>query len=97
MKCIKDKLSGPAKEFFDREFEFFGKITAVSGDIRPYPKGVERKNACLAALQKIAVQPGCYLPSNPEAIVTDIDYKSGTPMQRSGDTVTSVKALRIDF
>lgn len=26
--------------------------------------------------------PGCYLPSNPEAIVLDIDYKSGTPMQR---------------
>lgn len=25
---------------------------------------------------------GCYLPSNPEAIVLDIDYKSGTPMQR---------------
>uniref|UniRef100_UPI003D7F9F07 phosphatidylinositol 4-kinase, catalytic, alpha b isoform 7 n=1 Tax=Danio rerio TaxID=7955 RepID=UPI003D7F9F07 len=23
----------------------------------------------------------CYLPSNPEAIVLDIDYKSGTPMQ----------------
>lgn len=25
---------------------------------------------------------GCYLPSNPEAIVLDIDYQSGTPMQR---------------
>ena len=25
---------------------------------------------------------GCYLPSNPEAIVTEIDYNSGTPMQR---------------
>ncbi|KAH7968346.1 hypothetical protein HPB52_007958 [Rhipicephalus sanguineus] len=30
---------------------------------------------------KIVVQPGCYLPSNPEAVVIDIDYKSGTPMQ----------------
>lgn len=29
-----------------------------------------------------SVPPGCYLPSNPEAIVLDIDYKSGTPMQR---------------
>lgn len=27
------------------------------------------------------MQPGCYLPSNPEAMVLDIDYKSGTPMQ----------------
>ncbi len=32
---------------------------------------------------------GCYLPSNPEAVVMEIDYKSGTPMQRlvSGGTV----------
>jgi hypothetical protein len=27
------------------------------------------------------VRPGCYLPSNPEAVVLDIDYNSGTPMQ----------------
>jgi phosphatidylinositol 4-kinase len=44
--------------------------------------GAERKQACLEALGKIQVQEGCYLPSNPEAMVIDIDYKSGTPMQR---------------
>jgi hypothetical protein len=44
--------------------------------------GSERKRACLEALSKIQVQEGCYLPSNPEAMVVDIDYKSGTPMQR---------------
>lgn len=44
--------------------------------------GEERKQACLKALKKIKVQPGCYLPSNPEAMVLDIDYESGTPMQR---------------
>jgi phosphatidylinositol 4-kinase len=44
--------------------------------------GAERKRACLEALSKIQVQEGCYLPSNPEALVIDIDYKSGTPMQR---------------
>lgn len=50
--------------------------------IRPIPKGDERKRACLRALSDIQVQPGCYLPSNPETIVLDIDYTSGTPMQR---------------
>jgi phosphatidylinositol 4-kinase len=36
----------------------------------------------LQALSEIELQPGCYLPSNPEAVVLEIDYKSGTPMQR---------------
>nr|CAD7570756.1 unnamed protein product [Timema californicum] len=80
-KSIVLSLSGPAKQFYEREFDFFGKITNISGEIRPYPKGAERKRACLEALSKIQVQHGCYLPSNPEAMVIDIDYKSGTPMQ----------------
>lgn len=78
---ILSSISGPAKQFYEREFDFFDKITNISGEIRPYPKGPERKQACLAALAKIKVQAGCYLPSNPEAMVLDIDYKSGTPMQ----------------
>ena len=49
---------------------------------RPFPKGEERKKACLEALSKVPLQSGCYLPSNPEAVVLQIDYKSGTPMQR---------------
>uniref|UniRef100_A0AAR5P953 PI3K/PI4K catalytic domain-containing protein n=1 Tax=Dendroctonus ponderosae TaxID=77166 RepID=A0AAR5P953_DENPD len=67
--------------FYEREFDFFDKITNISGEIRQFPKGPERRKACLDALSRIKVQPGCYLPSNPEAMVMDIDYKSGIPMQ----------------
>lgn len=81
VKIITSSLSGPAKRFYEREFDFFGKITSVSGEIRSFPKGPARKKACLEALSRIKVQPGCYLPSNPEAMVLDIDYNSGTPMQ----------------
>ncbi|KAG1666136.1 Phosphatidylinositol 4-kinase alpha [Nymphon striatum] len=81
MNSILSSFSGAARSFYEREFDFFGKITAISGEIRPYPKGAERKQACLKALQRIQVQQGCYLPSNPEAVVMDIDYKSGIPLQ----------------
>ena len=37
--------------------------------------------ACLEELAKIVLRPGCYLPSNPDAVVTQIDYTSGAPMQ----------------
>lgn len=80
-QSIISSFSGAAKRFYEREFDFFGKITAVSGEIRAYAKGQPRKKACLEALSRIKVQAGCYLPSNPEAMVIDIDYNSGTPMQ----------------
>jgi phosphatidylinositol 4-kinase A len=64
-----------------QETNRFFHLLAVSGEIRSFPKGPARKKACLEALSRIKVQAGCYLPSNPEAMVVDIDYNSGTPMQ----------------
>ncbi|MCL4139632.1 UNVERIFIED_CONTAM: hypothetical protein GTU68_054608, partial [Idotea baltica] len=74
-------FSGHGKSFYEREFAFFDKITNISAQIKPYPKGPERKKACLDALRAIELQGGCYLPSNPEAVIIDIDRNSGTPMQ----------------
>jgi len=80
-KCIEDQMTDQAKSFYEREFKFFNDITNISGIIKPYPKGRERKNACLKALEQIELRGGCYLPSNPEALVIDIDRTSGAPMQ----------------
>lgn len=78
---IVNSLSGQAKAFYEREFDFFGKVTAISGEIRAYPKGPERKKALLNCIARIDVQLGCYLPSKPEALVIDIDKNTGVPLQ----------------
>ncbi|KAK8780519.1 hypothetical protein V5799_018137 [Amblyomma americanum] len=74
-------LTGKEKLFYESEFDFFTKITAISGVLRHFPKGPERKRACLCELSKIKVEQGSYLPSSPEAVIVDIDYASGAPMQ----------------
>lgn len=52
----------------------------MSGIIKPYPKE-ERKAACASALAKIQLRKGCYLPTNPDSVILDIDRKSGRPLQ----------------
>lgn len=81
INSILASLSGSSKDFYEREFDFFGKVTAISGEIRHYPKGPERKNALLDAIKKIELQTGCYLPSNAEAVIVDIDRDTGIPLQ----------------
>ena len=76
---IKNNLTGPQKEFFKREFDFFHEITDVSAKIKDKPLGDERKKACQQALSEVKLVSDCYLPSNPEAIVTQI--LDGIPMQ----------------
>lgn len=81
MGDIERSLSGDALQFYQREFAFFKEVTGISGSIRDRPLGPLRKEACLEELAKIELKPGCYLPSNPEAVVVSIDKLSGTPMQ----------------
>jgi phosphatidylinositol 4-kinase len=75
-------LTGAARRFYDTEFDTFHRITAISGTIKPFPKGEQRKIACLRELAKIQLPGVCYLPCNPESLVVNIDQNSGTPMQR---------------
>ena len=76
-------LAGIDRAFFEREFAFFDKVTAISGLLKPYVKKEkwEKKQKIDDELSKIAVDPGVYLPSNPESTVLDIDYQSGRPLQ----------------
>ena len=73
-----------ARQFYERVFAFSEKLTNVSAIIKPEEKGMKRKQACLQALRAIGsdVPAGVYLPSNPEAIIIDLDPESGAPMQR---------------
>ncbi|WKY02730.1 hypothetical protein Q1695_016194 [Nippostrongylus brasiliensis] len=81
IKKTSSQLEGAARRFHEAEFALFHKLTAISGTIKPYPKGDARKKACLKALAEVKLETITYLPSNPEAFLLDIDYSSGTPMQ----------------
>ena len=70
-----------AKDFYSREFDFFNEVTSVSGKIKNYPKGQARKVACINALKEVTLRQGCYLPSNPDSMVLEINLSSGQPMQ----------------
>jgi phosphatidylinositol 4-kinase len=76
-------FSAKDKDFYEREFEFFGKVTGISGTLKPLIKRPkpERKAKIEEELRKIEVDVGVYLPSNPEGVVIGIDRKSGRPLQ----------------
>ena len=40
-----------------------------------------QRSYMLIFVQEIELQHGCYLPSNPDSLVMDIDRQSGIPLQ----------------
>ncbi|PAA80299.1 hypothetical protein BOX15_Mlig025879g2 [Macrostomum lignano] len=81
MDHIVGQLDGNSRSFYDREFDFFHEVTNISAIIKDYEKGERRREACRRALREVQLRTGCYLPTNPDALVTEIDYSSGIPMQ----------------
>lgn len=71
------------KAFYEREFDFFGRVTGISGTLKPFIKSPkpEKKQKIEEELRKIQVEHGVYLPSNPDGVVIGIDRKSGKPLQ----------------
>ncbi|GEQ67449.1 hypothetical protein JCM33374_g1114 [Metschnikowia sp. JCM 33374] len=69
--------------FYEKEFGFFEEVTSISGKLKPYIKKskAEKKIKIDEEMSKIRVQPGVYLPSNPDGVLVDINRKSGKPLQ----------------
>ncbi|KAK3060003.1 phosphatidylinositol-4- kinase, partial [Teratosphaeriaceae sp. CCFEE 6253] len=63
------------KSFYKREFDFFGKVTGISGTLKPFIKRPkpEKKQKIEEELRKIELDVGVYLPSNPDGVVIGID------------------------
>ncbi|PWN24131.1 hypothetical protein BCV69DRAFT_280033 [Microstroma glucosiphilum] len=80
---IVEALSGEAQDFYDREFGFFNEVTSISGKLKPFIKKSkpEKKAKIDEEMDKIKVDPGVYLPSNPDGVVVDLDRRSGRPLQ----------------
>ncbi|KAI8052348.1 hypothetical protein BDF22DRAFT_743918 [Syncephalis plumigaleata] len=80
---IVNGLSGEDRSFYTREFTFFNEVTGISGKLKPFIKSSkeEKKKKIDEEIRKVHVDVGVYLPSNPDGIVTGIDYQSGRPLQ----------------
>ena len=81
-------FGGGDKDFYEREFAFFNEVTDVSGKLRPFLKASkpEKKQKIEEELRKIKIDPGVYLPSNPDGVVVNIDRTSGKPLQSHAKT-----------
>ena len=70
-------------KFYEKEFGFFNEVTSISGKLKPYIKKskAEKKEKIDEEMALIKVEPGVYLPSNPDGVVIDINRKLGRPLQ----------------
>ncbi|XP_062214807.1 phosphatidylinositol 4-kinase alpha 1-like isoform X2 [Phragmites australis] len=78
---IIDGFTPEARDMFEREFDFFDKVTSISGVLFPLPKE-ERRAGIRRELEKITV-PGddLYLPTATNKFVRGIQLDSGIPLQ----------------
>lgn len=82
-KLMLSSLSPEDYSFYQREFGFFNEVTSISGKLKPYIKKskAEKKVKIDEEMAVIKLEPGVYLPSNPDGVLVDINRKSGKPLQ----------------
>ncbi|GAV80522.1 PI3_PI4_kinase domain-containing protein/PI3Ka domain-containing protein [Cephalotus follicularis] len=74
-------FSPKALDLFRREFDFFDKVTSISGVLFPLPKE-ERRAGIRRELEKIEIEgEELYLPTAPNKLVRGIQVDSGIPLQ----------------
>ncbi|KAG0561044.1 hypothetical protein KC19_9G032800 [Ceratodon purpureus] len=80
-KRIIDSFTAEAFTIYDQEFQFFDKVTSISGVLFPLPKE-SRRQAIRRELEKIEVEgDALYLPTDPTKLVKGIELDSGIPLQ----------------
>ncbi|KAL3621224.1 Phosphatidylinositol 4-kinase alpha 1 [Castilleja foliolosa] len=78
---IIDGFNPKARDIFQREFDFFDKVTSISGVLYPLPKD-ERRAGIRRELEKIEMDgDDLYLPTAPAKLVRGIQVDSGIPLQ----------------
>ncbi|KAI8028184.1 Phosphatidylinositol 4-kinase alpha 1 [Camellia lanceoleosa] len=78
---IIDGFTPKATDVFRREFDFFDKVTSISGVLFRLPKE-ERRAGIRRELEKIEVEgEDLYLPTAPNKLVRGIQVDSGIPLQ----------------
>ncbi|KAK9176974.1 hypothetical protein WN944_028993 [Citrus x changshan-huyou] len=78
---IIDGFNPKALDLFQREFDFFDKVTNISGALYPLPKE-ERRAGIRRELEKIEMAgEDLYLPTAPNKLVRGIRVDSGIPLQ----------------
>ncbi|XP_010527598.1 PREDICTED: phosphatidylinositol 4-kinase alpha 1 isoform X2 [Tarenaya hassleriana] len=78
---IIDGFTSKALDLFNREFDFFDKVTSISGVLFPLPKE-ERRAGIRRELEKIELLgDDLYLPTAPNKLVRGIRVDSGIPLQ----------------
>ncbi|KAL8060447.1 hypothetical protein ABFX02_02G025200 [Erythranthe guttata] len=78
---IIDGFSPKALDIFQREFDFFDKVTSISGVLYPVPKE-ERRAGIRRELEKIEMDgDDLYLPTAHTKLVRGIQVDSGIPLQ----------------
>lgn len=78
---IVDSFSPKALDIYQREFDFFDKVTSISGKLFPLPKE-ERRAGIRRELENIEMQgDDLYLPTAPNKLVRGIQVDSGIPLQ----------------